>query len=262
MFRVYSIVIAFIAVFCGSGLFAQSTTTEMSALPVTSAAPVLPIATPNTGMLAPKSLNPAISQDLRIGNGDLLQVTVFGAPDFNPEVRVAEDGSVTLPLVGQVPAAGMTTVQFAKVLKSRLMDGGYFNSPQVAVIIKEYAADAISVLGEAQKPGIYPIRGASKLFEVISAAGGTTAQAGDKVTIIHREQPNQPETVKLTYGEQGSAQSNVMVAPGDTIIFEKAGLVYVVGDVPKAHRYSNVKSGSHGSTGNCHGRGHEPWGCS
>jgi polysaccharide export outer membrane protein len=89
------------------------------------------------------------------------------------------------------------------------------------------------VLGEVQKPGIYPFRGSNRLFELISAAGGTTALAGNKVTITHREQPQQPETVTLTFGEQGARQSNVTVAPGDTVIFEKAGVVYVVGAVRK-----------------------------
>jgi polysaccharide biosynthesis/export protein len=246
MFRAYYI--AFVAVFCAVALFAQSTNTEMPALPATGAAPVPPAAARNAGVLAPGvpaningsaklspgvALNSALSQDLRIGSGDLLQVTVFGAPDFNTELRVAEDGSVTLPLLGEVTAAGMTAAQFAKALKSRLMEGSYFNDPQVSVTIKEYAAEGVSVLGEVNKPGIYPIRGPSKLFEVISAAGGTTTLTGDKVTIVHRERPQEPETVKLSFGEQGSRQSNIMVVPGDTVIFEKAGLVYVVGDVRK-----------------------------
>lgn len=69
---------------------------------------------------------------------------------------------------------------------------------------------------------------------MISAAGGTTALAGDKVTITHRERPQQEETVKLTYGERiGPRQSNVVMFPGDTIILEKAGLVYVVGAARK-----------------------------
>ncbi len=246
MIRVYVASAWIIAVFCVMTLFAQSASTGAPTLPETSAAPVPPTATPEAREAAPQGLTnfsslgnsslsvpaqSALSQDLRIANGDLLHVSVFGATDFNSEVRVAENGSVTLPLLDQVPVAGMTAAQLAKDLRNRLMKGGYFNDPLVSVTIKEYATEGVSVLGEIQRPGIYPFRGPNKLFDVISAAGGTTALAGNKVTITHRERPQQPETITLTFGEQGSRQSNVTVAPGDTIIFEKAGVVYVVGDV-------------------------------
>ncbi len=248
MIRVYVASAWIIAVFCVMTLFAQSASTGVPALPETTAAPVPPTATPEAHEAAPQGLTnisslansslsvpaqSALSQDLRIANGDLLHVSVFGATDFNSEVRVAENGSVTLPLLDQVPVAGMTAAQLAKDLRNRLMKGGYFNDPLVSVTIKEYATEGVSVLGEIQRPGIYPFRGPNKLFDVISAAGGTTALAGNKVTITHRERPQQPETITLTFGEQGSRQSNVTVAPGDTIIFEKAGVVYVVGDVRK-----------------------------
>jgi len=247
MIRVYVASAWIMAVFGAMTPFAPSASTGLPALPQTTAAPVPPTATPeahqapqgltNSSSLANRSLSvpaqSALSQDQRIANGDLLHVSVFGAADFNSEVRVAGNGSVTLPLLDQVPVTGMTAAQLAKDLENRLMKGGYFNDPLVSVTIKEYAAEGVSVLGEIQKPGIYPLRGPSKLFEVISAAGGTTALTGNKVTITHRERPEQPETVTLTFGEQGARQSNVTVAPGDTVIFEKAGVVYVVGDVRK-----------------------------
>src|SRR5438105_11224239 len=183
-------------VFCVMTAFAQSTATEVS-LPETSAAPVPPITTPevreaapqgltNFGSLANTSLGvparSALSQDLRISSGDLLQVSVFGATDFNSEVRVAENGSVTLPLLDQVPVAGMTAARLAKDLKNRLREGGYFNDPLVSVTVKEYATEGVSVLGEVQKPGIYPFRGPNRLFDLISAAGGMTALAGNEAT--------------------------------------------------------------------------------
>src|SRR5262249_23771213 len=169
-------------------------------------------------------------EGLRIGGGDLLQVMVFGASDYNHEVRVARDGSVSLPFVGQVQAAGLTTGQLAADLQTRLSQGGYFNDPQVNVFVKEYATQGVSVLGEVQKPGVYPLLGSRTLFDMLSAASGTTQTAGNKVYITHRDRPQQPEIISLTYDAKGVVQSNVPVFPGDTIIVQKAGMVYVVGN--------------------------------
>jgi polysaccharide export outer membrane protein len=170
---------------------------------------------------------------LRIGGGDVLQVTVFGAADYVHEVRVADDGTVTLPLVGQVHVAGLTPRDLAADLQVRFSQGGYFNNPQVGVFVREYATQGVSVLGEVQRPGVYPLFGARTLFDVLSAAQGTTQNAGDMVYITHRGQPQEPEIVKLRYDAKGAAQSNVPVLPGDTIIVQKAGMVYVVGNVQK-----------------------------
>jgi polysaccharide biosynthesis/export protein len=170
--------------------------------------------------------------ELRIGGGDLLQIGVFGAPDYTHDVRVAEDGSISLPLLGQVRVAGLTPRELASDLRMRFTRGGYFNDPQVTVFVKEYATQGVSVLGEVQKPGVYPLLGARTLFDVLSAAQGTTQTAGDKVFITHRG-ATQPEVVRLAYDVKGAAQSNVPVLPGDTIIVAKAAMVYVVGNVQK-----------------------------
>jgi polysaccharide export outer membrane protein len=175
----------------------------------------------------------SVNDGIRLGSGDLLLVTVFGASDYNHEVRVATDGSVSLPLIGTVKVAGLTPREVASDLQTRLSEGGYFNNPEVSVFIKEYATQGISVLGEVQKPGVYPLLGSRTLFDVLSAASGTTQTAGNKVYITHRDRPQHPEVVKLTYDASGVVQSNVPVLPGDTIIVQKAGMVYVVGNVQK-----------------------------
>ncbi len=168
---------------------------------------------------------------------------MFGASDYNHEVRVARDGSVSLPFVGQVQAAGLTPRQLAADLQTRLSQGGYFNDPQVSVFVKEYATQGVSVLGEVQKPGVYPLLGSRTLFDMLSAASGTTQTAGDKVYITHRDRPQQPEIIKLTYDAKGVVQSNVPVFPGDTIIVQKAGMVYVVGNVQKPTGIAMVDPG-------------------
>lgn len=168
---------------------------------------------------------------LLIGAGDLIQVSVYGTKDFDSQVRVSDNGEVSLPLLGSVKVAGLTTSQAEHSIANLLVDGQYFNNPQVSVFEKEYSTQGVSVLGEVQKPGIYPLLGQHTLFDVISAAGGTTLKAGREVTITHRSVPNQPQRVILSYGTAGPVNGITPVYPGDTIVVSKAGVVYVVGDV-------------------------------
>lgn len=171
------------------------------------------------------------SNGLAIHDGDLLEVNVAGAPEYHYEVRVSPGGDIALPMAGDLAVDGMSPSQAEGSLNRRLQEKGIFNDPQSSIFVKEYATEGISVLGEVQKPGIYPLMGKRTLFDAISAAGGTTEKAGKAVTITHRDQPDDQETVTLSYDENGRAASNVTLQSGDTVVVTKAGMVYVVGDV-------------------------------
>ena len=96
--------------------------------------------------------------------------------------------------------------------------------------MKEYATSGIAVLGEVQKPGIYPLPGHRTLLDAISAAGGMGPKAGKTVSITHRGQPDSPEILQVVSGDR-QTMTNKTINPGDTIVVSKAGMVYVVGDV-------------------------------
>ena len=170
------------------------------------------------------------ASEMLIGRGDLLEVTVYGT-DFNRQVRVNDAGEISLPLLGTVKVAGLSIPEGERVVARELAQRGYFNDPQVSIFDREYTSQAISVLGEVQKPGLYPLPGTRTLLDAISAAGGTTAKAGNKVTITRRGRPEHPEIVPLSYSAEASPANNPQVFPGDTIVISKAGIVYVVGDV-------------------------------
>jgi len=172
-----------------------------------------------------------VPSSLGIHDGDLLEVGVSGAPEYHYEVRVSPSGDISLPMAGKLVVDGLSTSQAEAALNARLEEKGIFNQPQSSIFVKEYATEGISVLGEVQKPGIYPLMGKRTLFDAISAASGTTDKAGKTVTITHRDHPDAPQTVTLSYDETGHAMSNVPVESGDTIVVSKAGMVYVVGDV-------------------------------
>lgn len=186
-----------------------------------------------TGHVAgdPLSVDAARSTELRIGVGDLLKISVLGAPEFDQEVRVNNSGDIVVALIGAVRVAGVTTEEARETIRARLTEGAYFADPQVSVFTKEYATQGISVLGEVQKPGVYPVLGPRRLFDALSLAGGTTPKAGRVINISHRDQPNAAETVSLSRDSSENMKANVEVLPGDTIVVSKAGVVYVVGAV-------------------------------
>jgi polysaccharide biosynthesis/export protein len=186
------------------------------------------VSTSDTVALAQK--NPSVPV---IGVGDLLKVSVLGAPDSDQEVRVGAEGTVVLNFIGSVSIAGQTTAEAQAMIAKKLIAGGFFTDPQVSVFTKEYTTQGVSVMGEVPKPGVYPVLGARKLFDVLSMAGGTTPKAGKLISITHRDTPQNPLAVSLSNDSEESIKSNVDVYPGDTVVVSKAGMIYVVGDVHK-----------------------------
>ncbi len=159
-----------------------------------------------------------------------MDISVFDVADLTTKARVSSQGNIDMPLIGTLHVAGITPEQAESLIVRKLDDGGYVRDPQVTVLISEYAGQGISVLGEVQKPGVYPVLAPRRLWDVISMAGGLTQRAGKMVTIAHRDDPAKPEVITLTT-DPSDVKSDVPVFPGDTIAVSRAGVVYVVGDV-------------------------------
>jgi len=180
---------------------------------------------------------PVVAQGLRdpyetiIGGGDLLKVSVFGVQALDEQVRVSAKGYVSLPLIGDVHIAGLTTGEAQSVIQHKLVEGNFMVDPQVSVFEMEYASQGVSVLGEVQKPGVYPMLGVHRLFDVLSLAGGMTPKAGSSVTLSHRDNPAEPRNISLGGDVAKASAANIEVLPGDTVVVSRAGVVYVVGDV-------------------------------
>jgi polysaccharide export outer membrane protein len=170
---------------------------------------------------------------LRIAGGDLIEVMVYGVDELKRQVRVSDGGDVTLPLVGVVHLSGASAEQAESLVASAYQKGGYVKDPQVTILIKEFATQGISVLGEVAKPGVYPALGPRRLFDMISSASGMTPKAGRLITITRRGRPENAIQITLQSDLSRSLDSNIEVYPGDTIVVSKAGIVYVVGDVAK-----------------------------
>ncbi len=171
-----------------------------------------------------------------LGPGDEVEVTVYGAPDLSGRTRVGTNGNISMPLVGYVHVAGLSSSEAEEVLESQLRQNHVVNNPQVSVYVKEYTSSGISVAGQVSKPGVYSALGPHRLFDILQAAGGLTEKAASTVTISHRGGAN-PITVELPKDPGELSRVNVELFPGDTIVVPSAGIVYVLGEVNKPGGY-------------------------
>jgi polysaccharide biosynthesis/export protein len=206
------------------------------------------------------------AEDYRIGPQDLLEISVFEAPELNRAVRVSASGEISLPLVGAVEASGLTPKALEFVLQE-LLRRNYMKDPHVSVFMKEMQSHPVSVFGAVKKPGVFQIDGPKSLVEILSMAEGLAEDAGDTVIVMRgaglsgaaqsalndppaESKPQSPAaaatpaTEEKTDGntvetnlknllESGDPRYNVTVYPGDVVKVTRAGVVYVEGDVKK-----------------------------
>ena len=188
---------------------------------------------PANQTVSPESPPLLANSNVKLGIGDLIEITVFGVPDLSTKTRVSGSGDVYLPLIDYVHVADLTTDEAQELIQKRLEDGGFVRDPHVSIFVDESASQGINMMGEVVRPGAYPAIGERHLFDLISAAGGLTDKAGRIVTIEHRGDPAQKVELQLSYNLAEDTKNNVDIEPGDTIIVSRAGIVYVVGDVQR-----------------------------
>ena len=185
-----------------------------------------------------------------LGPEDVIDIEVFNLPELSKSVRVANDGMISLLLIGRVQAAGLTAEQLRKELADKWGEN-YLQDPQVMVFVNQFKAKPVSVIGAVEKPGLYPLTGRRTLIEMLSMAGGFgkrgTSAAGRTVLVtrksgfgdlqpvdgMHIRGPDQIEIDlnRLLYTRDQSL--NIEIKPLDIISVSKAEVVYVTGAVNK-----------------------------
>jgi polysaccharide export outer membrane protein len=188
------------------------------------------------------------SSDYVIGPEDVLDIDVFNVPELTKTVRVANDGTISLALLGHVQAAGCTTEQLRKELERR-WGQSYLENPQVTVFVREFHAQPVSVIGAVERPGIYELRGPRTLIEILSMAGGLAklgTAPGRTIVVTRRggfgEELQLVEGMNLVGADKveinlarllysREAGLNIDIRPFDTVSVSRADIVYVVGDV-------------------------------
>jgi polysaccharide biosynthesis/export protein len=187
----------------------------------------------------------AENRDYRVGGGDVLKVTVYDNPDLAGTVRVASDGTILFPLIGQLQIDGMSVSQVAEHIAAKLVDG-YIVNPQVSVFIEDFRSKKAVIMGYVTTPGLYELSGPTTLLELISKAGGLTKDAGDTVSIKCKVADEGSDESILSVdlrsiSVQSDGSLDVRILDGDSVFVAKAGMFYVTGEVKKPDTYKIVE---------------------
>jgi protein involved in polysaccharide export with SLBB domain len=145
--------------------------------------------------------------EYRLGANDKIRVITFGEDSLTGEFFIGGSGKVSLPLIGEVQAAGLSISQFQKEVETALKQGEFLKDPHVSVEVLTYRP--FYILGEVQKPGEYPYSNGLTVLNAVATANGFTYRANDKKVFIKRADANQEQEFPLT--------TQLLVAPGDTI---------------------------------------------
>ncbi len=184
--------------------------------------------------------NLSYAGDYIVGEGDVLEITVYENDDLSTVARVTYEGTIVVPLLGQIVVKDFTVSGVAQKLQGLYADG-YIVNPQVNVFIKEHRSRKAVILGEVNDPGIYNLRERTSLLELISQAGGLTKHAGTSAK-IKKSNGNPDKNIievdlkKLV--EKGQMDFNIQVKDGDSIYIPKQKVFYVTGEVKKPDAYS------------------------
>ncbi len=166
---------------------------------------------------------------------DQISVTVFREPELSLErVRIGVEGNVSLPMIGSIPAAGMTAKQFEQDVTRRLAAAG-LKGPVVSVNIAEYASHLVTVEGAVDKPGVYAFQPGARLSTAVAMASGPKRTAKVSQVAVFRESPQGIMVAKFDYGavSRGTMLDPVL-EPGDRVVMGTDGLSVFWEDLLKA----------------------------
>lgn len=177
----------------------------------------------------------APAAEVPLGAGDVVRVSVYGNPDLSLETRVSEAGGITFPLVGQVAVGGLTVAAAEKKIGGLLESGGFLKKAQVNIIVSMLASQQVSVLGQVNRPGRYPVDGKRSVLDMLALAGGISADGGDTVSLVRtRNGKTTRDTIDVVQMvRSGTLDANLDVAGGDMVFVERAPRFYIVGEVQR-----------------------------
>jgi polysaccharide export outer membrane protein len=175
------------------------------------------------------------SQTYALRPADRISVNVFREPDFSLEtVRIGVAGNVSIPMLGAIPAAGMTAAEFEQNVAARLAAVG-LREPMVSVNIVEYASHLVTVEGAVNDPGVYNFEPGARLSSAVALGGGTTNVAKLDQVAVFRESPEGIMIAKFDYAQvrQGT-MLDPLLQPGDRVVVGIDGLSAFYQDVLRA----------------------------
>ena len=155
-----------------------------------------------------------------IGNDDVLAINVWKEPDISRSIPVRSDGKISLPLAGELQAAGRTPLKLEQDIAARLKN--YIAEPEVTVIVQQINSQKFNILGQVNHPGSYPLTNSPTVLDAIAVAGGFRDFAKQKSIYILRQNANGSETrIPFNYKDVVKGRNpaqNIALQPRDTIV--------------------------------------------
>jgi polysaccharide biosynthesis/export protein len=175
--------------------------------------------------------------DYKLAPKDQINLTVHGQKDLTRTLRVSQSGTITVPLVGEVQAAGLSTPELERRIEDRLR-GGYLMNPRVSVMVSEFQGRQFMVMGAVQQPGAFPLKANHTTMMLALSEAKGVKESADRVAYVLRAhpRPGEPQPVMVDLDallRQGHPGHNVVVEPGDSVYVPEANTYYVAGEVEK-----------------------------
>jgi polysaccharide export outer membrane protein len=211
--------------FAAAGVLAAGTLMAQPSQPQVGPVPALPparaAATPPTGPL-PAAAAPTgvpIPAGYVIGPEDILTVVFWRDKDMSGDTIVRPDGMITLPLVNDILAAGLTPEQLRERVTTEA--GKYIEEPNVSVVVKAINSRKVFITGQVNKPGMYPLAAPTTVVQLIALAGGLLEFADGKNIVIMRTENGRQVAYRFNYKDvlgRKNLKQNIELKPGDTVV--------------------------------------------
>lgn len=178
----------------------------------------------------------ATTPDYPLGAGDTIRIQVFQNPDLTLETRVSESGTITYPLIGSVDLGGVSVAAAEKKIADALQKGGFIRQPQVTIVLLQIRGNQVSVLGQVNRPGRFPLETANtRLSDMLATAGGATP-TGDDFVIVSGERDGKAFRRMIDIPAiylNNKPEDDIILRGGDTIYVHRAPVFYIYGEAQR-----------------------------
>jgi polysaccharide biosynthesis/export protein len=181
---------------------------------------------------------PAKAPLVQLGAGDSVTLQVYGQPDLTTTAYVADDGTVSVPLAGNVQVAGLSPAQASAKIEGAFKTAKILVDPHVTLTVAQSRSQRVSVLGQVGTPGRYPIESNTSVVDLLAQAGGVTATGADVVYVLRRDKDGQE--VRYPVDLAGLASGKIPsfnLQAGDSLFVPKAEQFSIFGEVTTPGRY-------------------------
>jgi polysaccharide export outer membrane protein len=182
-----------------------------------------------------------VDANFTLGVGDSVNVGLVGRTDFNSQSQVSSEGTIFLPLIGQVKALGLTTADLAKQVEAILKKGGFYADPMVHIEVTGVASRYATILGDVGSPGLLPLDRDYHLSDIVARVGARAGEGAGTIVLTHSDGKSKKYSIEEI--ATGGGEGDPKVQPGDKIYFPAAvaEVFYISGQVKNPGAFPTTK---------------------